>query len=92
MNKILKEIYNIFDFSKMDVHIKKIMKKGIQFSFIILLYSVLFLSIYIHDNSLSYLYLIGSSIFKASSLFITYFLILGISFNKIISNNKSERS
>ena len=75
--------YTCLDFKNYEENVKQIMNIGIRISFILLLFSVLLLSLYIQFNTPLYLYTVGSMLFKTFSMYIAFFIICGISFNKI---------
>ena len=81
-------IYNLFDFKNFEKRVKYIMETGIKISFILLLFSVLLLSLYIQFNTPPGLYTAGTILFKTFSMYISFFIVYGISFNKIISELK----
>ena len=77
MNKVLDM------FNSMDDKIKKIMKYGTLFSFILSIISCLVLIIYNLNYPSPLLYKIGIYIFKNSVLLISSFIGIGILFDKI---------
>lgn len=83
MEKIKKILFDFFDFTKIQKPIKNIMKLGISFCCILVLFATFLLSLYIEFHSPNYLYTIGGILFKSSTTFIVFFLICGIGFNKI---------
>lgn len=89
MQKIFKKIIELFDFNKLESNVRKLMYCGMKISLIFLLLSLLLLELYIDFKSPNYLYYIGSQLFKANSIFITYFFICGISFNKLLKEKKN---
>lgn len=86
MKEKIHTLLEIFNVKNITEPVKHVMKMGITISFILLLYSSLLLSLYIEFNTPNYLYEIGSTLFKTFSLFITFFFIYGISFNKIAND------
>lgn len=86
MNNFLHKFSDIYNIEKINPKIKKIMKNGIKVSFILLLFSNLFLALYTEFGHPTYLFDIGSMMFKSSSNFIVYFIIYGICFNKILND------
>lgn len=88
MNNIknsLNQIISVFDF-KLNKNIERIMKIGIKLSFILTLFSTLIMSLYITSNPSYIVYDLGTSLFKASTTFITAFIIYAIVFNKILKD------
>ena len=80
--------YSLLDFKNFEDRVKKIMILGIKISFVLLLFSTLFLSLYIQFNTPLYLYTAGTILFKTFSMYITFFVVYGICFNKIIKELK----
>ena len=71
--KNFKELFNNLD--KTDL---KIMKNGIKFCLVLLLFSVLLLSIYLSSVHTIFLYDLGLSLFKLSTYFAVEFIVCGI--------------
>ena len=67
----------------MDVTIVKIIKKGMYFSALMSLISMTILLIYMLNYHIPSLFYIGLVIMKTSIYYMTFFIICGISFNKI---------
>lgn len=88
MNIIFRDILEIFNFKNIREPIKYIMKVGMRTCFILLLFATLLLSLYIQFNHPNYLYEIGSTLFKTFSMFIAFFFVYGIGFNKIVNDLK----
>ncbi len=84
MNTNLKSVIEVFNLKNIKEPIRNIMITGIRVCFVLLLFATLLLSLYIQINPQDYLYQIGSSLFKAFSMFIVFFFVYGISFNKIV--------
>lgn len=80
----MKSVLDFFYLKNIKEPIKHIMIIGMRICFVLLLFSTLLLSLYIQINHQDYLYQIGSSLFKTFSMFIVFFFVYGISFNKII--------
>lgn len=83
MRKNINKLLDLFDFKKIQAPIKNIMKIGIDSSFVLVLFATLLLSLYIEFNTPICLYEIGSILLKSATMFIAFFTICGISFNKI---------
>jgi len=83
MRENIHNLLSLLDFMKIRNPIKNIMKIGIYLSFILALFATLLLSLYIEFNTPVYLYEIGSILLKSATMFIVFFIICGISFNKI---------
>ena len=83
MTDLFKKVFDLFNLKKINPKAKKIMTIGIKFSFVMLLFSTLILAMYIEHN-INFIYLLGTSLFKASSMFIVIFFIDGICFDKIL--------
>ena len=66
-----------------DSNVLEIITKGICFSVILSIISTLILSIYVFNYHIPSLFYIGFSIMKTSIYYIVFFIICGISFNKI---------
>lgn len=70
-------------FNSMDNKVKKIMKEGLMFCFVLAIISSLFLLTYDLFYSSIIIYYIGFYILKNSILFACTFLAFGIGFNRI---------
>lgn len=86
INKKFNIFFSIFDF-KFVPKVKTIMSTGIKISFVLLLFSTLFMAIYITTNPSYILYFLGITLFKTFTMFIVMFLINGIAFNKIVKDS-----
>ncbi len=73
----------LLEFKKLDAKIVNIIKAGIKFSFGISILSCLILLTYDFLYSAPITYHIGISLFRTSLFFICFFIICGLSFNKI---------
>ena len=71
MNKLLLEFKNI------DMNITNLMKRGIKFSFLLIIFASIILFTY------PIIYYAGFSLFKTSLFFMAGFIIFGFAFNKI---------
>ena len=83
MADLFKKIFDLFNIKKLDSKSRKIMTIGIKVSFVLLLFSTLILSMYL-EHKINFTYVLGTSLFKASSMFIVIFFIDGICFDKIL--------
>ena len=86
MKKNLHSLFEVFNLNNIKEPIKHIMVSGITICFILLLFSTLLLSLYIEFDTPNYLYEVGLILFKTFSLFITFFFVYGVSFNKIAND------
>ena len=86
MIKNIKKVLNLFNPTCLKSSIKRTMQIGISSSFVLLLFSTLLFALYIEFHFPNFLYEIGATLFKSSSMFIAFFIIYGISFNKIASD------
>ena len=73
----------LIEFKNMDAKIVSIIKAGIKFSFVISIIASLILLTYDFLYTVPITYYIGISLFKTSLFFISFFIICGLSFNKI---------
>ena len=69
--------------TNLDIQIKKIMRIGFKFSFIITIISVIFLFTYAIFYSIPTLFHAGISLFRTSLMFACTFFICGIGFDTI---------
>lgn len=69
-------------FSTLELPIKKIMKKGIKFSFIITIISTLILLTYEFSGNIHFYY-IGLNLFQVSLFWVVEFIICGIAIDTI---------
>ncbi len=73
----------LIEFKNMDAKIVSIIKAGVKFSFGISIIASLILLTYDFLYTVPITYYIGISLFKTSLFFISFFIICGLSFNKI---------
>lgn len=77
MNKLLLEFKNI------DMNITNLMKRGIKFSFLLIIFATIILLTYDFLFTYPIVYYAGFSLFKTSLFFMVVFVIFGFAFNKI---------
>ena len=77
MNKLLLEFKNI------DMNITNLMKRGIKFSFLLIIFASIILLTYDFLFTYPIIYYAGFSLFKTNLFFIAVFIIFGFAFNKI---------
>ena len=63
---------------------------GIKFSFILVLFATLLMSIYLTINQSYVLYDIATSLFKSFTMFMAIFFISGIAFNTILKEKTNR--
>ncbi|WP_413852557.1 hypothetical protein [Candidatus Ruminimicrobium bovinum] len=80
---IIKKLFQVFSTEKLNSPIKKVTETGIKISFIALLFSVLLMTLYIDYKPSKFLFEASSLLVHSFSMFIVYFLVLGVSFNKL---------
>ncbi len=73
----------LIEFKNIDAKIVNIIKAGIKFSFSISIIASLILLTYELLYTTPITYYIGISLFKTSLFFISFFIICGLSFNRI---------
>ena len=79
----IKKLFSIFSTKRLHSPIRKITETGIKVCFIALLFSVLLMALYIDYKPSKYLFDASSLLIHSFSMFIVFFLIMGISFNKL---------
>lgn len=77
VNKLLLELKNI------DMNITNLMKRGIKFSFLLMIFASIILLTYDFLFTYPIIYYAGFSLFKTSLFFMVGFIIFGFAFNKI---------
>ena len=77
MNKLLLEFKNI------DINITNLMRHGIKFSFLLIIFASIILLTYDFLFTYPIIYYAGFSLFKTSLFFMVGFIIFGFAFNKI---------
>ena len=77
MNKLLLEFKNI------DMNITNLMKRGIKFSFLLIIFASIILLTYDFLFTYPIIYYVGFSLFKTSLFFMVGFIIFCFAFNKI---------
>lgn len=77
MNKLLLEFKNI------DINITNLMRRGIKFSFLLIIFASIILLTYDFLFTYPIIYYAGFSLFKSSLFFMVGFIIFGFAFNKI---------
>ena len=75
MNKLLLEFKNI------DINITNLMRRGIKFSFLLIIFASIILLTY--DFLFTYPIIYYAGLFKTSLFFMAGFIIFGFAFNKI---------
>ncbi|NLC88029.1 MAG: hypothetical protein GX682_04565 [Clostridiaceae bacterium] len=78
---IIKSLIN--EFKSFDIKIKNILSKGVLFSFILSIISIIFLITYEFSYKIPDLFYIGLSLFRSSLMFACSFVICAIGFNTI---------
>ena len=77
MNKLLLEFKNI------DINITNLMRRGIKFSFLLIIFASIILLTYDFLFTYPIIYYAGFSLFKTSLFFMAGFIIFGFALNKI---------
>lgn len=77
MNKLLLEFKNI------DMNITNLMKRGIKFSFLLIIFASIILLTYDFLFTYPIIYYAGFSLFKTSLFFMAGFVIFAFAFNRI---------
>ena len=84
MNKLINLLNDSLNLKNIDSKVYKLMSSGIKFSFILLLFSVFILSLYIQFKNPIALFEVGRMLFKCAGLYMVFFFICGITFNKLL--------
>ncbi len=79
----IKKLFSIFSIKRLQYPVRKLTETGIRVCFIALLFSVFLMVIYIDYMPSKILFDASSLLIHSFSLFIVFFLIMGISFNKL---------
>ena len=80
---LIKKLLSVFSTKKLNSSIRKITETGIKICFVALLFSVLLMALYIDYKPSKYFYEASSLLVHSFSMFIVFFLIMGISFNRL---------
>ena len=89
IKNFFKKFFSVFDFS-LEPRVKILMYIGIKFSFILVLFATLLMSIYLTINQSYVLYDIATSLFKSFTMFMAIFFISGIAFNTILKEKTNR--
>jgi len=75
------------DIKKLDKSVTKLIKKGINFAFLLCIVASMFLLCYMLFYSKIYFFLMGYNLFKTGIIIMLEFVIVGVIFDKVYIKN-----